>query len=224
MTCRGKPAQVATSICDVVNVFAEKNIGYAPFFFAKHQGSWDPARAPRLDEVALKVADIGVFPSDPPSATDQLRLPNLHMGWIDLIAIGQEKTGADLCRLVFTCQEQEWLRFEGPWNQLVDGLRELGILIGRSAKTWKHSSGHVSVPSGLKASATPKKRGPKPILDDDWAFDQIYVKKRDWNTVYQEWLKKIPRTRRNRLSEEENAFFKAMKRRYKKWEGRNVES
>ena len=51
-----------------------------------------------------------------------------------------------------------------------------------------------------------------PDADDDWAYGQLMQGREMWE-VYQEWRKRIPAERLERLSEPYDAFKKAMRRR-----------
>lgn len=54
--------------------------------------------------------------------------------------------------------------------------------------------------------------GRTPDADDDWAYSQLLLG-REMVDVYQEWLKRIPTERLERLAEPYDAFKKAMRRR-----------
>lgn len=224
LTCRGKPAQVATSLANLANTFAEQYQGYAPFFFWPQQAQWKPGAKIELDPNALRIEGIGVYPTEPSSATSQPRVPDQHLGWIDLVAIGQDAKGADLCLLVFRCQEREWPQFVDPWNRLVDELRRLGVLAQRSTiepKQALSTAPAMAVEAETGDTVANSSGGRPPDKDYDWAFDQIYIQKRPWEVVAHEWQQRIPPRRLRKITDPELAFYKAMKRRFDKWEGRN---
>lgn len=220
--CRGKPTQIATCIEGLAKAIAKRNQGYAPFFMVDQLDFYKPGSVVQFDPNARKITDIGVYPTDSPSMVGQPRLHDLHVGWIELDGIGQDANGADLCILAFTCQEREWMRFVDTWNVLVDELRRLGVLVKHRASTPNQTPAEGS-PKVAPGSPSLKAKGGKPRHSDyDWAFEEIYVKKRRWKTVYEEWRKRIPPHRLNRLTDPEEAFYKAIKYRYDRWEGRNT--
>ena len=72
---------------------------------------------------------------------------------------------------------------------------------------WVERQTKEHAPPRAKRSA-----GRTPDIDDDWAYGQL-MQGRGMYEVYQEWLKRIPPERLERLSEPYDAFKKAMRRR-----------